>query len=140
MPISNYLHFDAHRFVKEHPKRLEKIRELTERLADVLDESGDPLAEKVTRSANDSPTERAAEKRAKIQAQIDDLEAIEELYHSALKILSEDELKALTLFYSLQPWVFIHRMGREGYGRTKAYELRRSALDKIRSYLTSLMA
>ena len=138
MKLTDFVGFNAEKFLSSRNRWLEKKKELEMALAEISelpshnDESG------VRGSGISDPTQRQTSRILEIKEKISEIDALEETYHKAIESLDEEGQFLIKGFFEpkMEQWKFV-RLAERKYGRkrSRVYDKRREAINKIAEYV-----
>lgn len=138
MKLTDFVGFNAEKFLSSRNRWLEEKKKLEMMLVEMSelpshnDESG------VRGSDISDPTQRQASRIVEIKEKISEIDTLEEMYHKSIRSLSEESQFLVKVFFEpeMEQWKFVRAAERKyGCRRSRIYEKRREAIDKIAEYV-----
>ena len=138
--LSNYISFNAARFVKDYYKIIEIVDGLRKQLNDIDYVRSVPTdADKVQTSPTGDQVEKLVLRRIAIEERIKDYQWHIKTFEKAYNYLQTDEQKVIDEFFTHDSKTdAVASLEQMGISRSRAYEIRKQALEKISNFIAGV--
>lgn len=140
--IEKYVTFNAKRFLVDYYKNQHLIHVLEHKLEDIISISSPPTdTDRVQSSPSGSKVELQAIQRMAIQERIAECKEQVDACEKALRTLTEEERDIIEVFFHNDKEIpAVEILEASGISKSTAYAIRKSALDKISTFVAGVHA